>query len=67
MKRLPKRTISISVKLSPEDWAQLQAAADRIWPDAPITRAGIVSGLAKLAAKDLLAKEPSPRKTAKKS
>jgi len=68
MKRVTKRTVSISVKLSPEDWDLMQAAADRIWPDAPITRAGIVAGLAKLAAKDLLAaKDPSLRKTAKKS
>jgi hypothetical protein len=68
MKRVTKRTVSISVKLSPEDWDLFQAAADHIWPDAPITRAGIVAGLAKLAAKDLLAaKDPSLRKTAKKS
>jgi len=68
MKRVAKRTISVSVKLSPEDWTQLQSAADAIWPNAPITRAGIVAGLAKMAAKDVLAaKEPSPRKTAKKA
>jgi hypothetical protein len=68
MKRVPKKTVSISVKLSPEEWDLLKAVANRIWPNAPITNAGIVAGLALMTAKNLVtAKEPSARKTAKKS
>ena len=68
MKRVTKRTVPVNVKLSPEDWELLTTAADHIWPSAPLSRAGIVAGLAKWAARDILAgKEPSPRKPAKKS
>jgi hypothetical protein len=68
IQRVTKRTVSVNVKLSPEDWQLLVDAANHIWPEAPISRAGIVAGLAKLGAKGALAgKEPSPRKAAKKS
>jgi len=68
MKRVTKREVSITVKLTDEEWQMLQSAADSIWPGAPITKASIVAGLAKMAAKDLLAaKDSSPRKPAKKT
>jgi hypothetical protein len=58
----------VNIKLTPEDWELLTTAADCIWPQAPISRAGIVAGLAKLGAKGVLAaKEPSPRKPPKKA
>jgi len=63
-----KRTVSVNVKLSPEDWEMLTTAANHIWPEAPISRAGIVAGLAKLSAKGVLAgKESTPRKPPKKA
>jgi hypothetical protein len=68
MQRVTKRTVSVNVKLSPEDWQMLVDASNAIWPEAPISRAGIVAGLAKLGAKGALAgKERLPRKAAKKS
>lgn len=68
MKRVAIRTISITVKLSPEDWQLLQNAAEVRWCEAPITKASLVAGLAKIAAKDILAaKDALPRKTPKKS
>jgi hypothetical protein len=68
IQRVTKRTVSVNVKLSPEDWQLLVDASDTIWPQAPISRAGIVAGLAKLGAKSALAgRELLPRKKAKKS
>ena len=67
MRRVTKRTVSVNVKLSPEDWELLTTAADCIWPQAPISRAGVVAGLAKMAARDVLAKGPLPRKAPKKA
>jgi hypothetical protein len=46
-----KRTVQVNVKMSGEDFALLQAAAQQLWPDAVISNSGILLGLAKLAAK----------------
>jgi uncharacterized protein (DUF1778 family) len=57
----PKRTVQVNVKMSPEDMALLKKAADLLWPDAVLTRSGIVLGLSKLGAKRVL-KEKGGRK-----
>jgi hypothetical protein len=56
-----KRTIQVNVKMSTTDFGLLQKAAEQLWPDAIISNSGIVLGLAKLAAKDVLAR-PKPKK-----
>lgn len=54
-----KRTVQINVKMSVEDFATLQRAADALWPDAIVSNSGIILGLAKIAAKDILKKPTS--------
>jgi hypothetical protein len=61
MESNPKRTVQVNVKMSPEDMALLKKAADLLWPDAVLTRSGIVLGLSKLGAKRVL-KEKGGRK-----
>jgi len=39
-----KRTVQVNVKMSAEDFETLQAAADRLWPDAILSRSGIILG-----------------------
>ena len=51
-----KRTTQINVKMSPEDFTLLKKAADKRWPDAVMTNSGIVLGLAKIAAREILSK-----------
>jgi len=45
-----KRTVQVNVKMSAEDFALLQKAANVLWPGAVLTNSGIVLGLAKLGA-----------------
>ena len=49
-----KRTIQVNVKMSAEDFTLLQKAAGIHWPDAVLSNSGIVLGLAKMAARDVL-------------
>jgi hypothetical protein len=55
-----KRTIQVSVKMSAEDFATLKAA-NTLWPDAILSNSGIILGLARLAARDVLKKKPTKR------
>ncbi len=55
-----KRTTSVTVKMSAEDYALLTKAADSIWPRAMLTRSSIVLGLAKIGAETVL--RPSKKK-----
>jgi len=58
-----KRTIQVNVKMSAEDFTNLQKAANALWPDAILSNSGIILGLARLAAKDILRKKPAkPRR-----
>ena len=52
-----KRTTSVTVKMSAEDYAHLQKAAEAIWPGAVLTRSSIVLGLAKIGADTVLKKK----------
>ena len=56
-----KRTVQVNVKMTEEDFKTLKRAADKRWPDAVMTNSGIVLALARIAAKETLAK-PRPRK-----
>jgi hypothetical protein len=54
METTGKRTVQVNVKMSSEDFTTLQKAANTLWPDAILSNSGIILGLAKLAAKDIL-------------
>jgi len=49
-----KRTVQVNVKMSTEDFELLRRAADARWPEAILSNSGIILGLAKMAAKDVL-------------
>ena len=49
-----KRTIQVNVRMSEEDYELLMQAAGKLWPDAIISNSGVLLGLAKLTAKDVL-------------
>jgi hypothetical protein len=49
-----KRTVQVNVKMNGEDFALLQRAAQRLWPDAIISNSGIILGLAKIEANRVL-------------
>ncbi len=52
-----KRTIQVNVKMTEEDFALLRKAAERRWPDALMTNSGIVLALARIAAREILARK----------
>jgi hypothetical protein len=52
-----KRTIQVNVKMTSEDFNLLERAARSLWPDAIISNSGILLGLAKIAAKEVLGKK----------
>jgi uncharacterized protein (DUF1778 family) len=54
MERNGKRTIQVNVRVSAEDFTLIQKAATALWPDAILTNSGILLGLAKIAARDIL-------------
>jgi hypothetical protein len=57
MEPTEKRTVQVNVKLSEKDFDTLRKAGSVLWPDAIVTNSGIILGLAKLAAKDILKKK----------
>jgi hypothetical protein len=56
-----KRTTSVTVKMSAEDYALLMKAADHLWPKALLTKSGIVLGLARIGAESVLPKQKEKR------
>ena len=61
METTGKRTVQVNVKMSTEDFETLRKAANALWADAILSNSGIILGLAKLAAKDILKRKPSKR------
>lgn len=61
METTGKRTIQVNVKMSSDDFATLQKAGNALWPEAILSNSGIILGLAKLAAKDILKRKPGKR------
>jgi hypothetical protein len=53
---MEKRTTSVTVKMTAEDYSQLAKAADHLWPKALLTRSSIVLGLALIGAESVLPK-----------
>jgi hypothetical protein len=65
MESTGKRTVQVNVKMSTDDFSALQRAANTLWPDAILSNSGIILGLARIAAKDILKKTHSkPRRKA---
>jgi uncharacterized protein (DUF1778 family) len=54
---MEKRTTTVTVKMTAEDFALLTKAADHIWPKAILTRSSIVLGLARMGAESVLKKD----------
>lgn len=54
MEQTGKRTVQVNVRMSAEDFNLIQRAANALWPDAVVTNSGILLGLAKIAARDVL-------------
>jgi hypothetical protein len=54
---MSKRTTSVTVKMTAEDYTLLNRAAERLWPGALLTRSSIVLGLAKIGADVALGKK----------
>jgi hypothetical protein len=50
----PKRTTSITVKMTAADWELLERAAEILWPRAPITKSSLLLTLAKLHAEGII-------------
>ena len=63
MENSGKRTVQVNVKMSMEDFSTLQRAASTLWPDAIVSNSGIILGLAKLAAKNILKQKSKKAKT----
>jgi hypothetical protein len=57
METTGKRTVQVNVKMSAEDFDNLQKAANVLWPDAILSNSGILLGLARLSAKEVLKKK----------
>jgi hypothetical protein len=62
MESTGKRTVQVNVKMSADDFSTLQRAANTLWPDAIVTNSGIILGLAKIAAKDILKKKTAKQR-----
>ena len=61
MEQNGKRTIQINVRISAEDHDLIQRAANKLWPDAVLTNSGILLGLAKIAARQVLGVKKKPK------
>lgn len=49
-----KRSVQVNVRLTEEDFELIKKAAAKLWPDAVLSNSGILLGLARSAAKQVL-------------
>jgi uncharacterized protein (DUF1778 family) len=54
MEQTGKRTLQVNVRMNADDFNLIKRAANALWPDAILTNSGILLGLARLAARDVL-------------
>jgi uncharacterized protein (DUF1778 family) len=59
MTETSKRSVQVNVRLSDEDFRLVNQAAAKLWPDAVLSNSGILLGLARIAAKQVV---ESPKK-----
>jgi hypothetical protein len=57
MGKMEKRTVAVSVKMTPSDLDKFKKAAELLWPGAVLTQSGTILGLARLCAEDVLEKK----------
>src|SRR3954468_8211116 len=62
-----KRTVQVNVKMTQADFTLLTEAAETRWPDAVMTNSGIVLGLERLAAKQIIGEKKSSPATPKEA
>lgn len=62
-RRMAKRTTSVTVKMTGEDYALMERAAEEIWPKAVITKSAIVLGLARIGAESVLPRRAGGKKS----
>jgi hypothetical protein len=55
--------VQVNVRLSEEDFALIKRAAAKLWPDAVLSNSGILLGLARLAAKELIETPSSSKRS----
>jgi hypothetical protein len=56
-----KRSVQVNVRLSDEDFRLVKQAAAKLWPDAVVSNSGILLGLARIAAKQIVGTPKKPR------
>jgi hypothetical protein len=61
------RTVSVTVKMSQEDWDRLERAAAVLWPGAIMTRSSQVLALVRQQVDRVLEQEPTTKKKSNKS
>jgi hypothetical protein len=52
-----KRTVQVNVKMSGKDFELLKQAAEMLWPGAVISNSGVILGLAKLGANEVVSRK----------
>jgi len=60
-----KRSVQVNVRLSDRDFELIKKAATRLWPNAVLSNSGILLGLARLAAKQVVETRTKQRRPAK--
>jgi len=56
-----KRTVQVNVRLSEQDYDLIKRAAAKLWPNAVLSNSGILLGLAKMAASQVVEKKRSSK------
>ena len=55
-----KRTVSVTVRMSEEDEARFQQVAQRLWPNAVMSRSAVILSLARMCADTHLKRKDRP-------
>jgi hypothetical protein len=63
MSESKKRTIQVNVRMNEGDFQLLNEAASKLWPEAILSNSGILLGLARIAAREIL-EHPKKKRTA---
>jgi uncharacterized protein (DUF1778 family) len=61
-----KRSVQVNVRLSEQDFELVKKAATRLWPNAVLSNSGILLGLARLAAKQVVETRRKQQRLSKK-